>query len=326
MEKLFVIGAITQQMHDQLSPSFSLHFASDMADPISWLTEHGAAISYVLTNGHDGVPADMMALMPQLKLISNYGVGYDAIDVVAARANHIIVTHTPSVLSEEVATTALMLMLACYRELSFNEAHLRQSRWVSEGNAPLSRSADNRVVGIVGLGRIGEAIARKLIPFNAEILYHNRRKKDVPYEYVDDLVAMAARSDVLIIATPGGAETSKLVSKEVIEAIGPEGMLVNIARGSVVDEGALITALSSGALGSAGLDVFENEPHVPEALRDMMQVVLTPHIASATHETRQAMGQLTVDNIICYHNSNQVHSPVPECADIAQTAPHPALD
>ena len=323
---IFVIGDITQSMHDQLADEFDLNFAKTMSDPMQWLDDHGADISYVLTNGHDGLSNDMMARLPKLELISNYGVGYDAIDVEAAAARGIITTHTPGVLSEEVATTALLLMLAGYRDLAFSEAHVRSGDWQSHGNAPLTKSADNRVVGILGLGRIGEAIARKLTPFQATILYHNRTPKDVPYEYVSDLTSMAQRCDVLMVATPGGAGTNKIINKQVIEALGPQGMLINVARGSVVDEAALIEALAAGTLGSAGLDVFEKEPAVPEALRNMKQVVLTPHIGSATEETRQQMGQLCVDNITRHHSTGAVYSPVPECCDIAQKVSHPALD
>ena len=320
-----VIGAITAEMQTQLAAKMDLHFITDINSPEAWLAEHGHTISYIVTNGHDGVPSSYFDYLPEVKLISNYGVGYDAIDVVDAHKRGIITTHTPSVLSEEVATTALLLMLACYRELSFNEAHLRSGRWQKEGNAPLSRSADNRVVGIVGLGRIGEAIARKLAPFNAEILYHNRNQKDVPYEYVATLEEMAKRCDVLMIATPGGAATDKLIDKPIIEAVGDKGMIINVGRGSVIDEAALVEALQAGTLGAAGLDVFEKEPFVPEALIANPRLVLTPHMASATVETRAAMGQLVVDNITAFLETGAVYTPVPECATDVQIIDYPAM-
>ena len=317
LPKLFIIGGITSKMANDLNSDFTLCYANDMANPAEWLSENGAGIGYVLTNGHDGVPNDLLAHLPDVKLISNYGVGYDAIDVATTAARNIVVTHTPEVLNEEVATTALLLMLSCYRELLSNEAHARSGAWAKNGNPPLTRSADNKVIGIVGLGRIGRAVARKLVPFQATIYYHNRSQSDLPYQYYSDLQAMAKDSDVLIVTAPGGASTNKIINRDIMEALGPDGVLINVARGSVVDEAALIEALSSGALGWAGLDVFEKEPYIPEALAALPNVVLTPHIGSGTHETRQAMGQLVVDNLIEHKNSGAVFSPVPESAAIA---------
>ncbi|MEZ5449996.1 MAG: 2-hydroxyacid dehydrogenase [Thiolinea sp.] len=318
MQNLFIIGGITPAMQTALSGTFQLHFLQDMPDPAGWLQEHGAAVEYVLTNGHDGVKPEYMAALPNLKLISNYGVGYDAIDAKGAAARGVLVTHTPNVLNAEVATTALMLLLACYRELLSNEAHVRSGQWATAGNTPLSRSADNRTIGIVGLGRIGQAIADKLAPFNPRLLYHSRSPKDVPYEYFADLTKMAREADVLICITPGGASTHHLINQAVIEALGPEGILINVSRGSVVDEAALIDALENGKLGGAGLDVFEHEPQVPERLRALPNVVLTPHIGSATVETRAAMGQLTVDNLLQHVQGGTVISAVPECFNLKQ--------
>ena len=313
MKNLFIVGGITDTMQERLDDTFQLHFLNEMSDPTAWLAANGASIEYVLTNGHDGLKPEYMAAMPNLKLISNYGVGYDAIDANLAAERGILVSHTPDVLNAEVATTALMLMLACYRELLSNDAHVRSGQWETAGNTPLSRSADNRTIGIVGLGRIGQAIADKLAPFNPRILYHSRSAKDVPYEYFADLTAMAQEAEVLIVITPGGDSTHHLINQQVLEALGSEGLLINVARGSVVDEAALITALENGKLGGVGLDVFEAEPHVPERLRAMSNVVLTPHIGSGTVETRAAMGKLTVDNLLHHANGEQVISPVPEC-------------
>ena len=316
MADLLLIGGATPQMLERLEAAFMIHRLADAADPAAWLVEHGAKIQYVATNGHDGVKPDHIKAMPNLKLISCYGVGYDAIDTRLARAGGIMVTHTPNVLNAEVASTALMLMLACYRNLLADDAHVRSGDWETNGNAPLSRSADNQVVGIVGLGRIGQAIADKLAPFNATILYHSRSQKMVPYQYYGSLVDMAQAADVLICITPGGEETNKLVNFEVINALGPKGTLINVSRGSVVDETAMIAALQEGRLGWAGLDVFEQEPKVPEALRALSNVVLLPHVGSASHETRAAMGDLTVDNLLQYSNIGTVISPVPECEDM----------
>ena len=298
MAELLLIGDVTDTMRVRLAAKFTIHELADMTDPLAWLKEHGAKIQYVSTNGHDGIRPEYVEAMPDLKLISCYGVGYDAIDTAQAVSRGIWVTHTPNVLNAEVATTALMLMLACYRNLLADDAYVRSGKWQTDGNAPLTRTADNRTVGIVGLGRIGQAIADKLAPFNAKILYHARNEKSVDYTYYSDLTAMARDSEVLICITPGGPSTHKLVNADVIKALGPEGILINVSRGSVVDEAALIAALQEQRLGAAGLDVFEHEPKVPTALRALSNVVLLPHVGSATHETRAAMGALTVDNLL----------------------------
>lgn len=307
MPDLLQIGGITDVMRERLEQAFTIHKLADGDYP-------SEKITHVATNGHDGVPADVMSALPNLQMISCYGVGYDAIDVDAAKAKGVMVTHTPNVLNAEVATTALMLMMACYRELLRDDAWVRSGSWEAEGNAPLTRSVDNQTVGILGLGRIGQAIADKLAPFGTKIVYHSRRKKDVDYQYYASLKDMAAAVDCLICITPGGPSTNKIVNRDVIDALGPEGTLINVSRGSVVDEAAMIAALQEGRLGWAGLDVFEAEPKVPEALRALPNVVLLPHVGSATVETRAAMGALTVDNLLQHLAEGTVISPVPECA------------
>lgn len=317
MNGLLIIVDITTEMRDRLDGRLDLHDARGIDDMASFLSREGSAIRYVLTDGHCGVPQDWMNAMPNLALISNYGVGYEGIDVDLSVTRGILVTHTPQVLNDEVATTALMLMLASYRNLLASDAYVRAGRWPEEGHMKLSRSADNRRVGILGLGRIGLALARKLEPFHAEIAYHNRTPRDVPYRYYDDLAEMAAACEVLFVVTPGGADTRGIVNRKVLDALGPEGLLVNVSRGSVVDEPALVAALQEGRLGAAGLDVFDDEPNVPEALFTMPNVVLTPHIGSATFETRSAMGNLVVDNLLQHLADGRVISPVPECRDLA---------
>lgn len=309
MADLLQIGNVTDVMRERLEASFTIHKLADGNYPAE-------AITHVATNGHDGVPVEVMAGLPNLQMISCYGVGYDAIDVDAAKARSIMVTHTPNVLNAEVATTALMLMIACYREILRDDAWVRSGDWETKGNAPLTRSVDNQTVGILGLGRIGQAIADKLAPFNPTIVYHSRTEKDVPYKYYSDLTDMARDVDCLICITPGGPSTNRIVNRDVLDALGPHGTLINVSRGSVVDEGALIEALQDGRLGWAGLDVFEAEPKVPAALRDMPNVVLLPHVGSATVETRAAMGALTVDNLLQHLSEGTVVSPVPECADM----------
>jgi lactate dehydrogenase-like 2-hydroxyacid dehydrogenase len=311
MPDLLLIGGATETMLARMEEGFTLHrWAEHDRD---WLAENGGAITHVATNGHDGVPQEVMAALPNLRMISCYGVGYDAIDVEEAVRRGIMVTHTPDVLNAEVATTAVLLLLACYRELLRDDAWVRSGDWEAKGAAPLTRSADGQVIGILGMGRIGQEIARKLEPWSPTILYHARSPKDLPHEYVDDLVEMARCADVLICITPGGAETRHLVNADVIAALGPGGTLINVARGSVVDEAAMISALQDGTLGWAGLDVFETEPRVPAALRDLPNVVLLPHVGSATVETRAAMGALTVDNLLRHLRDGTVLTPVPEC-------------
>lgn len=307
MPDLLQIGGITDEMRERLEAAFTIHQTKRY---------NAEDITHVVTNGHDGVKPELMASLTNLKCISGYGVGYDAIDANEAARRGIVVTHTPNVLNQEVATTAVMLMLACYREMLRDDAYARSGTWEKKGNAPLTRSADNQTVGILGLGRIGQAIADKLAPWNTNVVYHSRSKKDVPYTYYDSLTAMAFDCDVLICITPGGPSTNKIVNAEVMEALGPQGTLINVSRGSVVDEAAMIEALSSGRLGWAGLDVFEGEPHIPQALCDLPNTVLLPHVGSATVETRAAMGALTVDNLLQHLKDGTVISAVPECAHL----------
>ena len=309
MPDLLQIGGITDVMRSRLQEEFTIHKLADGTYPAE-------AITHIATNGHDGVKPEIMDALPNLQMISCYGVGYDAIDTSACVERGIMVTHTPNVLNSEVATTAVMLMLACYRELLRDDAYVRSGTWEAQGNAPLTRSADHQTVGILGLGRIGQAIADKLAPWGTRIVYHSRNEKDVPYTYYPKLVDMARDVDTLICITPGGPSTNKIVNAEVLAALGPNGTLINVSRGSVVDEAALIDALQSGTLGWAGLDVFEAEPHVPQALRELNNVVLLPHVGSATVETRAAMGALTVDNLLQHLSDGTVISPVPECQNL----------
>jgi lactate dehydrogenase-like 2-hydroxyacid dehydrogenase len=313
---LLLIGGATQRMMDRFHAEFTVHPLKDIADLGAFLAEHGETITAVATNGHDGVKPEIMAGCANLKVVSCYGVGYDAIDTATCAARGIKVSHTPNVLNDDVANTALLLLLAASRDLVFNDAYVRAGRWAKEGNTPLTRSPEGKVFGIVGLGRIGERIAQKLQQFNGTIVYHTRTKKDVSYRYYDSLTEMAKACDYLIVITPGGAATNKLVSRQVIEALGPQGTLINVARGTVVDEAEMVAALQDGRLGWAGLDVFEKEPHVPEALFALQNVTLLPHVASATGETRQAMGDLVCDNLSQFLRNGTVQTSVPETAHL----------
>ncbi len=313
---LLIVGRATSRMMEQLDGRFTIHKLSEIADLDGFLNEKGGSIEAVATNGHDGVKPALMAALPNLKVISCFGVGYDGIDANAAAARGIVVTHTPNVLNDDVANTTIMLMLAVSRNLVHDDAWVRSGKWKAQGAAPLTRSIEGKSVGILGMGRIGQKIAEKLQAFSCDTAYHSRSAKDVPWRYYGDLVEMARDVDYLVVITPGGAETFHLVNREVMDALGPEGTLINVARGSVVDETELVKALQDGRLGYAGLDVFEEEPSVPEALIAMENVVLTPHVGSATVETRQAMGDLTVENLIRFFEEGKVTSPVLECAQL----------
>lgn len=324
MNKVLVIGPASNEMLDKLrNAHLEVNKASDLDNDghlamEDWLQQHGASVRYVMTNGHDGLPGSYLSYLPNLKLISCNGVGYDGIDVDAAVQNSIVVTHTANVeeLNAETSTTAIMLMLACYRKFRSCEHHARSGAWERQSHA-LTRTADRRKVGILGMGRIGKAIAEKAIAFGASVSYHCRtRKDDIPWRYYDTLVRMARDVDCLICIVPGGPDTKHIVNSKVMNALGPDGVLINVARGSVVDEEALILALQEGRLGSAGLDVFENEPHIPEALRALDNVVLLPHVGTATVETRAAMGELTVENILSHVKDGSVLTPVPECLSL----------
>lgn len=313
---LLMIGGATDEMMSRLTPEFTIHKLSEISDLDAWAGEYGASVEAVMTNGHDGVPPAVMAALPNLKAVSGYGVGYDAVDTGACVARGIKVSHTPNVLNGEVANTTLLLLLAGLRNFRHDEAWARSGNWEAKGNAPLSTSPDGKTIGILGLGRIGQEIADRLSVFNPTIVYHTRSKKDVPYKYYADLVEMAGDCDVLVCITPGGPSTNRIVNKDVLEALGPKGMLINVSRGSVVDEDALVAALDSGKLGLAGLDVFEREPHIPDALKASDRTVLLPHVGSGTHETRAAMGALTVDNLLQWKADGSVKTPVPECAHL----------
>ena len=256
--------------------------------------------------------AAFIARFPQLEMIANLGVGYDNIDVTAAAARHIIVTNTPDVLTDETADTAFGLLLCAVRQLPQAERYLRAGRW-REKAFPVSASLRNRTMGIIGLGRIGKAIARRGEAFGLKIVYNGRRPQpDVSYPFFASLEDMARACDILMVATPGGPETKNLVDARILDALGPNGVLVNIARGTVVDEPALIKALKEKRILSAGLDVFADEPRVPTELLAMEHVVLLPHVGSASGPTRDLMSQLVVDNLVAFASGNAPVTPIAE--------------
>ena len=253
-----------------------------------------------------------MARFPRLELIANLGVGYDNIDIEAAAARGIVVTNTPDVLTEETADTAFGLLLSAVRQLPQADRYLRAGRWKDRA-FPLSASLRNRTMGILGLGRIGKAIARRGEAFGLKIIYHGRKPQaDAPWPYFESLAEMARACDILMVATPGGPQTRNLVDAHILDALGPDGILINIARGTVVDEPALIEALRTRRILTAGLDVFAREPEVPAELVAMEQVVLLPHVGSATHATRDAMCGLLVENVVFFATGRGPRTPVDE--------------
>jgi len=260
--------------------------------------------------GHSKVDAKLMDALPKLQIISNFGVGVDQIDLEAAKKRNITVTNTPDVLNDCVADTAIALVLNTLRKFPQSQDYLRSGYWPTKGPYPLATSVGGKTLGILGLGRIGEAIAKRAQAFGMQIRYHNRNKKNVAYAYDADLVTLAKNSDVLMIVTPGGAGTAKLVNAKVLDALGPQGYVVNVARGTVVDELVLLKYLQEKKIAGAGLDVFEHEPKVPAEFYALDNAVLFPHVASATVETRKAMGDLQVENLHLHFAGKPVKTPI----------------
>lgn len=271
-------------------------------------------IRAIAAGGESKVRAELIQTLPALEIISVMGVGYDGVDVAAAKARGAVVTHTPEVLNDDVADLAIGLMLSAARQLPAADRYVRSGDWAAKGPMPLARKMSGARLGLIGMGRIGQAIAHRALAFGMSVAYTARSAKPLlPYAFHPDAVALARESDFLVAITPGGAGTRKLINAEVLEALGSEGILVNVARGSVVDEEALIDALERGVIAGAGLDVFEAEPKVPERLRALPHVVLAPHIGSATGQTRQAMAALAFANLGAQFDGQPVHTPVPEC-------------
>ncbi len=260
--------------------------------------------------GHSKVDGKLMDSLPKLEIISNFGVGVDQIDLEAAKKRKITVTNTPDVLNDCVADTAVALVLNTLRKFPQSQDWLRSGFWPTRGPYPLATSVGGKTLGILGLGRIGEAIAKRALGFGMTIRYHNRNKKNVAYAYDADLVSLAKNSDVLLIVTPGGAGTAKLVNAKVLDALGPQGYVVNVARGTVVDELVLLRYLQEKKIAGAGLDVFEHEPKVPAEFYTLDNAVLFPHVASATVETRKAMGDLQVENLHLHFAGKPVKTPI----------------
>ena len=306
---VLLMGPMYPPTVESLEHAFTVHKVAQAADRDAFIASLADRITAAATTSSRGMDAATMARLPKLALISHFGVGVDSVDVAAANARGIKVTNTPDVLTEDVADLAIGLLLATVRRICAGERYVRAGKWL-QGPFPLTDTVQGKTLGIVGLGRIGRAIARRAEAFNLKIAYQGPHRKDgVGYSYFADPVALAREVDFLVAACPGGESTRGLVSRAVLDALGPQGVFVNIARGSVVDEPALVAALAEGRLGGAGLDVFASEPRVPEALFAMDNVVLQPHVASATHPTRRAMGQLVVDNLVAFFAGKPLLTP-----------------
>ena len=297
-----------------LEPKVTLHKLIDATDKDAFLKSIADKVrALVVAYTNERISPEFMQRFPRLEQISSFGVGYDHIDAKWAGAHGIIVTNTPEVINEEVADTALGLLLCTVREFPQAEHFLRAGKWPQEQYPLTKATLRNRTVGMVGMGRIGKAIARRLEAFGVPVVYHSRNpQKGVSYKYYPKLLDMARDVDTLMVIVPGGPATANMINAEVLKALGPNGILINMARGSVVDEPALIEALKSRTIYSAGLDVFAKEPQVPKELMEMDHIVLFPHLGSSTEVTRAAMDQLVVDNILAWAAGKPPLTPVSE--------------
>jgi lactate dehydrogenase-like 2-hydroxyacid dehydrogenase len=312
--ELLIYGPMRPILENGFSDQFVVHSAETRADlerltPDTVAKLRGMAVTYHTVAAN----RESLARFPKLEIIASFGVGYDHVDAAYAREHNIMVTNTPDVLTEEVADVAMGLLISTLREFVKADRYVRSGLWQTQ-NYPLSvGSLRDRKVGIVGMGRIGQAIARRIEASRVPVFYHSRKPAaDVSYKHYPDLIEMAKAVDTLIVIVPGGASTNKMINAEVLKALGPRGVIVNVARGSVIDEQALMAALKSGTILAAGLDVFEKEPNVPDELKAMQNVVLLPHIGSASVVTRNAMDQLVVDNLKNWFAGKPPLTPVAE--------------
>ena len=307
---VLVVARLWPPMMEALHGAFHVHDRVQQGEPAA-VAAIAPRVRAIAASGESKVTREMMAQLPALEMISGFGVGYDGSDVAAARERCIAVTNTPNVLNDEVADLALGLVLAVARRIPQADRYVREGKWSAEP-MPLARKVSGARLGIVGLGRIGMAIAKRAEAFDMSIAYTARSEKPgASYRYFPSAAALAAEVDFLVVITPGGAGTRKLIDAKVLRALGKDGYLVNVARGSVVDEAALVEALTSGTIAGAGLDVFENEPNVPAELLGLDNVVLTPHVGSATWQTRRAMADLAFGNLEAHFAGRPLLSPVP---------------
>ncbi len=306
---ILVVAKMWPYLMEKLQAEFTVHDRIHEADPVRF-EALAPSIRAISGGGESKVTAELIGQLPALELVSVFGVGYDGYDVPALKARRVPLTNTPDVLTDDVADMGMALMLSVARRIPQNDAYLRAGKWLN-GPAPLARKMSGARLGIVGLGRIGLAIAQRAAGFGMSIAYTTRtQRKDVAYAYYPSAAELAAQVDFLMVITPGGAATKGLIDAKVLSALGKDGYLINVARGSVVDEAALIAALDGGVIAGAGLDVFEKEPHVPQALIDRDNVVLSPHAASATWQTRRAMADLAFGNLKAHFDGHALLTPI----------------
>ncbi len=308
---VLVMGALPQWDMDALQERFTLHRYWEAADPDALLSAQAANIKAIATRGDLGADAALMKSLPKLEMVSCFGVGVDGIDLEYARGNGIRVSNTPDVLTDDVADMGVALILAAARRIPQGDVHVRSGKWLSEGNMGLTSRVTGKRLGILGMGRIGAALAKRMRGFDMSIAYHNRSQREgADATFMATPQALAAASDFLVISSAGGEGTRHIVDASVLEALGPEGVLINISRGSTVDEGALIEALTNKRIGGAGLDVFASEPDMDRRLLEFDNVVVQPHHASGTVETRKAMGKLVLDNLVAHFDGAELLTPV----------------
>jgi lactate dehydrogenase-like 2-hydroxyacid dehydrogenase len=297
-------------MQELLDAEFTCHSLYSAPDRAAFLKSLPPGVRGLASFVTFRVEAELMDALPQLEIIANFGVGIENVDLAAAKSRNIIVTNTPDVLNDCVADAAMALVLNTLRKFPRAEAHLRAGQWATKGPYPLATSLRGKTLGILGLGRIGTAIARRAEVFGMSVRYHNRNRKDVPYSYDSDTVTLAKNSDVLMIVAPGGRDTDRIVNAAVLDALGPTGYLINIARGSLVDEPVLLKFLQENKIAGAGLDVYADEPRVPPEFFALDNAVLLPHVGSATIETRTAMGKLQIENLRLHFAGEEVKTRV----------------
>ena len=312
LPQVLAVAKLSPLLAPQLAAAFQVHDRLHEFDAAA-LERVAPDVRGIAASGESRVSAELISQLPALEIISVMGVGYDGVDVAAAKARGVMVTHTPGVLNDDVADLALGLMLSAARQLPAADRYVRAGLW-PQGPMPLARKMSGARLGLVGIGRIGQAIALRALAFGMSVAYTARHARpELPYAYAPDVTSLAEQVDYLVVITPGGAGTRKLIDARVLAALGPKGILINVARGSVVDEQALIEALEAGTIAGAGLDVFEDEPRVPDRLLALAKVVLTPHVGSATAQTRQAMADLALSNLVAHFAGKPVLTPVPEC-------------
>jgi lactate dehydrogenase-like 2-hydroxyacid dehydrogenase len=312
-KEVLLIGPLKPVVVKGLDAACTVHKVAEAKDRDAFIAAHSQVCAIACSDTRESIPGALMARFPKLEIVSSFGVGYDHMDVKWAAAHNVVLTNTPGVLTEEVADTALGLLLCTVREFCQADRYVRAGKWLQHGYPLTKATLRNRTVGMVGMGAIGQAIARRLDAFGVPVVYHTRQpRSELRYRHYPNLLDMARAVDTLLAIIPGGAATQNMINKEVLEALGPNGILINMARGSVVDEPALIKALKDKRILSAGLDVYAKEPEVPKELIEMDNIVLYPHLGSASVYTRDKMDQLVVDNILAWAAGKPPLTPVPE--------------